>query len=252
MRLVATALVAAGFPAVLIGQTSGTIRAVVVDSVGRGVVGAAVTLSGRTSTTAVGGVVEFLEVASGTYLIEVRAVGYIANSTRVTLRPNQPSIEVQIGLQRAPRQLDSLVVESDVVERASARLRGFEHRRQTGLGRYLARADIDRLRANSVGQLLRMIPSGVTLRDSLGIPLAISNRGKKLAWDAEMGGYRVVSCVLRTAVDGQLMPWGTSIDMLDPTQIAGIEIYLGASEIPAELAAGGTDLHCGLIVLWTR
>jgi hypothetical protein len=80
--------------------------------------------------------------------------------------------------------------------------------------------------------------------------LAVWNRGQKLV--QEDGQFYVVPCVLRTAIDGQIQPWGTSLDVIDPTELIGIEVYLGAANLPAEFALGRRDQFCGLIVIWTR
>lgn len=96
-----------------------------------------------------------------------------------------------------------------------------------------------------------MAPSGVLIRDSLGIPLAVSQRGPKLV--ARLGGGPgAVPCVLRVAVDGQIQPPGTPLDIVTPEAIEGVEIYLGPATMPAEFATARRDQSCGLVLIWTR
>ncbi|RMH14199.1 MAG: hypothetical protein D6701_11515, partial [Gemmatimonadetes bacterium] len=40
------------------------------------------------------------------------------------------------------------------------------------------------------------------------------------------------------------------LDLIRPEDIEAIEVYRGASEVPAEF--GGSDAGCGAIVIWTR
>jgi hypothetical protein len=145
------------------------------------------------------------------------------------------------------QQLDSITVSGT---KALGGLAEFERRRQRGVGRFFTLDDVVASGAQRVSSLLRMLPAGVQVRDSAGMPLAVSNRGSKLV--TKDGQFYVVPCVLRIAIDGQVQPWGTSLDVLDPTEIAGIEVYLGASTMPAEFSAGRVDQLCGLLVFWTR
>jgi hypothetical protein len=75
-------------------------------------------------------------------------------------------------------------------------------------------------------------------------------RGQKLV--CTDGQCYAVPCVLRTAIDGQIQSWGTSLDLMGVEEIAALEVYLGPSSIPAEFASLRRDQACGLIVIWTR
>jgi hypothetical protein len=84
----------------------------------------------------------------------------------------------------------------------------------------------------------------------MGVPLALSKRGQKLVSEPT-GGMIVVPCVLRVAIDGQIQPGSTSLDIVTPEEIEAVEIYSGPATIPSEFA-GARDQSCGLIVIWTR
>lgn len=225
------------------------LRGQVVSAGGRPLSGAVVRItqgSQATSTDAAGWFV-WPGPPAGRWDIAVSAIGF---------RPAVFSIEVGNGaltprilqLEAVAQPLESLTIRAKVP--STARLAGFARRRLVGLGRYFGEGDIARIGAVRTSSLLRMLPAGIRVQDSLGTPLAVSNRGQKLV--QEGGRSYVVPCVLRTAIDGQVQPWGTSLDVVDPTEIIGIEVYLGASSIPAEFAAGRRDQFCGLIVIWTR
>jgi hypothetical protein len=86
--------------------------------------------------------------------------------------------------------------------------------------------------------------------DSSGVPQALANRARKVS--AAGQAMVVVPCVMRVALDGQLLPAGTSLDLVTPSALAAIEIYPGPATIPVEFAGMARDIGCGLIVLWTR
>ena len=65
-------------------------------------------------------------------------------------------------------------------------------------------------------------------------------------------GMELVSCVLRIVVDGIPKEWGYDMNLLDPREVYGMEIYAGPSTIPAQYQFMGRDGYCGLILIWTR
>ena len=185
---------------------------------------------------------------SGRWAVTVRAIGFRPLVSFVTVAPDG-LLPATLTLTPLVQQLDSLTV--GATPEAPTRLREFERRRRNGSGRFFTRDDVERAPgALLVSSLLRFLPSGVRVVDSMGTPLAISNRGSKLV--SEDGRYYVVPCVLRTVIDGQLQPWGTSLDVISPNEVAAIEVYLGPSSVPPEFAAGRRDQFCGLLVFWTR
>ena len=203
--------------------------------------------TGETARTDATGWYRWPGARTGRWDVAVRAIGYQPAVFSIAVSNGALTPET-VRLEPAVQLLDSITVRT--VPTPTARLAGFERRRLTGLGRYFGEADIARTGALRVSSLLRMLPAGVRVQDSFGIPLAVSNRGPKLVEDG--GQFYVVPCVLRTAVDGMIQPWGTTLDVVDPTEIVGIEVYLGASSLPAEFASGRRDQLCGLIAIWTR
>ena len=206
-----------------------------------------VTQTGQTTRTGVDGRFRWPGARSGAWDVSIRALGFQAAVFHVTadsgrLAPNT------FQLRPIAQQLDSVVIRAS--PQPPSGLAEFERRRLVGFGRYFTAADFAGFGATRMSSLLRMLPAGIIVQDSSGTPLAVSRRGRKLVQDG--GQFFVVPCVLRTAIDGQLQPWGTSLDVVDPGEIAGIEVYLGASSIPAEFAAAQRDQFCGLLVFWTR
>ena len=176
----------------------------------------------------------------------VRAIGYrpyFANANIVEGKTSGLVVELKSLVQR----LDPVRVEA--LPGFGGALPDFERRRASGGGFYLTEAEIDRAAPIAVSDLLRRLPV-LRVADSLGVPQAYSTRGLKLV---PLGGTMVVApCPMRVALDGQLLPAGTSLDLLPPAAVGGIEVYAGSATIPVEIAAGARDVSCGLIVIWSR
>lgn len=252
LRFCLAAGLAALGSAPLFAQATGTVRGTVLDDRREPVEDALVTIpaTGTSRRTDRQGGFRFERVAGGLQQLDIRALGLGVVRVQVEVLPGVVR-DVTITLPPRVQQLDSIAVTADE-PRPAARLTGFENRRRTGLGKYFVRADFERMMPVSTSQLFRLLPTGLTIRDSAGIPQAVSNRGKKLVRDPVTGGLEVRSCQLQMAVDGHVLPWGTSLDFVDPQDVLGVEIYQGAASIPAEYLMAKRDISCGLIIIWTR
>ena len=62
----------------------------------------------------------------------------------------------------------------------------------------------------------------------------------------------MTECVLRMAVDGNVRPPLTDLDSVQPSDVYGVEIFLGPSRIPPQFGGMRGDTWCGLIAVWTR
>jgi TonB family protein len=119
-----------------------------------------------------------------------------------------------------------------------AHLADFYRRRASGKGRFVTEQDIkDRSPPNTM-DVFRGIP-GVDI-DSKGISRgAIQIRGN--------------SCLPFVWLDGS--PLGAGYfepSMINPADIAGIEVYSGTATVPAEFMGSGGQGGCGVIAIWTK
>lgn len=64
--------------------------------------------------------------------------------------------------------------------------------------------------------------------------------------------FDLAPCVLQVVVDDVRMPDGFDLDMLERTDIHGIEIYPGPATIPPEYKGTGRNSMCGMISVWTK
>lgn len=174
------------------------------------------------------------DLSAGTYLLQVRAIGYSSNTNPVQVAGGE-DLDLNIELTPVDYTLDTVAVEG----RASLmeqRLREFEQRREEGRGVYFTETDIRRQNAAYLSDLLRTVPGIRTICNSVrcGVTMTRAARG---------------SCRPDYLVDGLPATNSTTGDLL--TQgIVGVEVYRSLSETPAQfLKAGAT---CGVIVIWTR
>ncbi len=174
-------------------------------------------------------------LASGTYVLQVRAIGYTAASWIIDLAEGETHRDVY-ELEPLPVELDPL----EVAQRLSfgeARRAEFERRREAGRGYFVTEEDIRRENPRSLGDLLRHVP-GVRMlcRGSVaGCTVRMARAPRECRPDYVVDGFEASNA--------------TSLDM--PTVgIVGIEIYRTLSETPLQFLR--TDNQCGTIVIWTR
>ncbi|HVH69312.1 MAG TPA: TonB-dependent receptor [Gemmatimonadales bacterium] len=174
-------------------------------------------------------------LAPGTYVLQVRAIGYSAASWVIELGEGEVHSDVY-ELDPLPIVLDP----QEVARRpsfAEARRAEFERRREAARGYFLTEAEIKRENPRSLGDLLRHVP-GVRMQC----------RGSMAGCTVRMA-RAPRECKPDFVVDGFEASNSTSLDM--PTiGIIGIEIYRTLSETPVQFLR--TDNQCGTIVIWTQ
>ena len=173
-------------------------------------------------------------VQPGLRLFAVRALGYRPLMWSLTLAPGQTAHGL-IGL----KHIETAVVlpELTVVgeQYVSSRMSGYYQRRQLGFGQYIDRDAIERRNTSVMTDLLLGLPGVRVYRTdnpfSSGVAFLRCER---------IGVY----------VDGFRL-WGDpgdNLSLINPADVEAMEIYRGASELPAEFMSD----DCGAIVIWTR
>lgn len=116
------------------------------------------------------------------------------------------------------------------------RFASFERRRKTGAGQYLVRADIEKVGAYRLQDVVRTM-RGVNLDCSMG--------GSSCSIRMARAPMR---CLPEYIVDDNVdNEFGPTVPVRD---IEGIEVYTGPADVPGEYA--GRNAGCGVIVIWTR
>jgi len=223
-------------PAQSLAHSSGVIGRVIDQQSQQPLGGATVSLLGTRlqMATDTGGRFTQAGLGAGTYLLEVRAIGYGVSSWLLRLREGEV---VDYTFEVAPLgvELDPVTVEArpPLVGR---RLREFEERRHAGRGVFITEEQIQTSNAATVADLLRGVP-GVRLNCRSGNCTAQMTRGARGVCSADW------------VVDG-LPATFSATPALPVVGIVAVEIYRSPGEAPAEFLKA--DSQCGVIAIWTK
>lgn len=225
------ALLAAVAPAAS-QHTSGIAGQLVDRATGAPVSGALVTVLGRSGTRPdSNGRFAAPGLPAGTYVVQVRALGYVAATWLVEVNTGHTTAVV-LELEPAPLSISGVVIEGQAWEQRG--MADFTRRREGGRGVFLTEDDIKEAQAVRLGDLLRNVP-GVRQICRGNVCRVYMSRSRQ--------------CTPNFWVDGFAANNSTSLEM--PVMgVIGIEVYRSASETPVEFLRG--DNICGSIVIWTR
>jgi len=200
----------------------------------------------------------------GAFQMTARRGPVIAHFVRLGFRPDSIATTVgefplRVAMVAATATVASAL--KPVVVRDTTARSGFQRRaaRNTG-GSFISEAEIARRKPTRTSDLLRSY-SGFRIYDSSGVTQLISMRGTRSTPDSHRSAIpgdtmpapnAARRCVLRIALDGNLVPTEFSIDEVRPEDIMGIEIYNGAATMPAEFSSVQHDAPCGLVMIWTK
>ena len=205
---------------------------------GNPLAGAAVSLaSGPGPTRGIGtrvtdsdGRFQFRSVPPGVYRIIVRLLGYRELQDTLRVEPFS-DLDLQLPLSVSPIELEPLVVVSD--RRAPlGPLRDFENRRQTRIGTFFDREDIEERNPMRFSDLFRMVPGARV------VPAGMYDSAILLRGGCRPGIW----------VDGMRLGTSEGIDhLLQPMDLDAVEVYHSVN-LPVEFGSN----PCGAIVVWTR
>lgn len=217
---------------------AGGVRGTVQTLDGRPLANAIVGLSATGLDTRTDSAGRFLLAATptGTWTLDVRALGYASQQQPVDLVPGDTVRQV-VALARA-QVMDTVRVRATAAARTvlGRTFAAFEERRRTGLGRFFGPADLEEMRLFRFTEVLRGVP---------GVRLELSGSGDRVITMRGTWGR----CVPTVLVDRVRMPGTEALDsFLPPDFVAAVEVYQ-AGFGPAEFQ----DIFsgCGTIVVWT-
>lgn len=221
-------------------QTTGTLEVVVSDSVGHFLQAVRVSIRGVgiTGHTDSLGVLRLTGVPAGPVPVVVERFGYWP-ATAVVQVDSGRHHRISFALQAAPIPVEGIRVE--VVNRREQLdfLRGFDERRERGIGYFLTRQDIEARGTSDLSNLLHTVP---------GLRTSPSQFGQSNMRAARTPVTR--QCQIRVYVDGMRYRHPNDLPGIPTSDIEAIEVYRGRSELPAAFA--DLDTSCGAIVIWTR
>jgi hypothetical protein len=165
--------------------------------------------------------------------VQIQYFGFTPSETTIQLEPGRVTDAVFL-LSQSVLEVAELKVE--IRRTMSGKMRGFEERRQKGFGYFITPEQIERRQPQRSSDILRGIP-GVTVGASqpTGPAPVYFSRGSS------------GRCEPKIYLDGQPMA-GMAFDDITAMDLMAIEIYKGATQMPAQWATGS----CGLLVVWTK
>lgn len=189
----------------------------------------------------------------GLQRIHVRLLGYRPVDMLVTITAGQTR-SMDIVLVRMPVALDTFAVKERSTLGVGAGFEAFDERRRLGFGKFVDSTELRSMEHRRVVDLLRQFPGVKVYTPSP------PNHFKRVLVSSRMEGR--FPCLLDVMMDGALIhrsPGPTTapnfesafdLTTIDIANLAGIEIYRSAAEIPGVF--NGATAACGVLVLWTR
>ncbi len=225
-----------------------TLIGTVVDTAGMPLAGAEISLVGsETIRTITGdsGAFRLAGLPAGNVVLSVRRLGYEAATFSAQLKPGKTH-RANFPLAGSVQRLATVGI-SDTVN--THWLDQFDARRASQRGTFLTRKDIERKSARNGSDLVRTIP-GIRVSSR-------SNGNSEVSMTRAAGAQR---CLPQMYLHG--VPYSGTLDDFTVDDIEALEVYVGISEIPAELnrsmptsgggRARGMAAPCAVIVVWTR
>ncbi|MGE0442048.1 MAG: TonB-dependent receptor plug domain-containing protein [Gemmatimonadales bacterium] len=172
------------------------------------------------------------QIVAGRHRITIRSVGYRPLSVDLEFPPGV-TVEKTFELEFTGEQLPDLEVEAKV-SKTLPRFLDFERRAKRGIGAFITRDEIRDRGYMNMGDALRTVKGVRVNCDVLGCIIKMTRAAP--------------GCGPAYYVDGQ---YAASFAESTPiSDVQGIEVYRGSSEVPAEFT--GSLAGCGVIVIWTR
>lgn len=213
----------------------GAVRGVISDPSGKPIPGARIILDDSTEVRSdLDGKFTLRAVPAGTRQVDVSAIGMSPVSTTVdVLASDTALVSAQL---RAVTNLEAMNITASATRRRPAIL--FEERRKQGFGNYLD--------STTIGQ------RGTLAAAFAGLPGVTVDRasGNGRRFNLYLPSTGLGQCLAMLMVDGLQQFDHEILSMMNPQELAAIEVYPQRLTVPTELMR--SDAKCGLIAVWTK
>lgn len=230
-------------PAPAAAQPPGSLLVVrVLDEQSHPLMGARVTVGGvdREVRSDGAGIARIERVPEGVRLVDVRREGYALQRVASVFTPGD-TVRREVVMKPDPIELAELTVTT--WGRSTRLIRnGFYDRQRRGLGVYMTRDQIERMRPYHLQQAFRFM-RGFSVNTERAHDIVVATRGG------------IGKCVPHVYIDGNRMimrrpeDQADALESIPPENVEAIEAYQGPATMPAEYALNGT---CAVILVWTR
>lgn len=246
----AAALAAALLLPPALSAQSATLEVRVIDAVTRQPLnGAQVVLTGwRRVITDAGGTARLTGVPAGSQTIEAAMLGYEPRAVLVRVGA-EGAVAQTVELTPKPIELAGVSAQSRM-ERRSPRLEAFYRRARNGVGQYFTRDDIEAMNAQSLSEILHMVPNLVMISTPIGERPRLQGVTPELVGTVNKPAG---DCPILYFIDGvPFEPSHQGVISLDLSvaEVEGIEIYRRGSAVPVQYKRGNDS--CGVILIWKR
>lgn len=196
-----------------------------------------------------------LPMPTGLHLIQFRRIGYATTDLTVTVATSD-TVQVEVRLVAVPQELEPVVVEEELPERAWPP--GLDSRLRSGRGSFLVEELLRRSEHQRLSTLLRRIRGmRVVLEPETGRHLAMgrgAGAGCPMAiWLNGVLVYRpdmaTTSAFRRGRIPREEQGGPPSVDHWLTGDLEAVEVY-SVAETPIQYAVTGGG--CGTMLLWTR
>jgi hypothetical protein len=216
--------------------------------------------TGRSVTTSATGAYELLNVAPGTYTLNVRRLGYAMLETQVTLEAHRV-LEADLELDVSAAHLAGVAVRADST-RSSLSNAIAERMKYNAGAVFFLRAELDSARDKPVSDLLGKRAHGghLVMYPSRGAILLATSRAygtiTRVPRADPADSKSPKGCFSQVYVDGVQIytPVGNSpapdLGRFSAGILEAVEFYPGPASTPAQYRGDGAQ--CGTLLLWTR
>lgn len=196
---------------------------------------------GVTGLTSEDGRFSLDRLPAGRYEIRVRHVGHGVHADSVRVRAGR-SVRLGLRISRDPVRVAPLEVEVAGTRSLQLEAEGFYDRRQRGHGTYITREQLQEWDLSHLSEALRRV-QGFRLS---GPPVRRHVHASRDFRAATRSG----PCSTQFIVNGQPQSLPNGIDTFLPADVAALELYEAAAQLPTRFNARSAS--CGAVVIWLR
>jgi len=210
-------------------------------------------LNGTSILTSPTGTATLVFLPDGGGLVRLQKIGYDVKTLMITIDAADTT-PVTVMLSRVTT-LPTVVVRDSATPYLSPALRGFERRKQLGLGHYIDEAELRKHDNWTMSNLLTSRVAGLMPVSARGRGAQYVASSRTMCGGLALARCQTANCYPDVYMDGvRYTEGGPNSNAIDfskwsPTQFAAVEFY-NSLEVPAEL--GGPTAKCGVVMLWTR